>query len=87
MPAPLKILTREEIPDRSGMYGAAHVCAPGGERRTFNRYVRAWCFKCRKRVRHQLHGFFPPMGSYYEPNFSWRCPNCDGDYRAFPGWE
>lgn len=46
-----------------------------------------WCFRCRK-VREFRFIVMAPVGySYYEPNPSIRCGNCDlQDGDMFPGW-
>lgn len=64
-----------------------HVCRVDGERRPVRkRRRRLWCFKCRKHTLHMLMKFFSVEPSYYDPNFWYECPTCQGDYTRFPGW-
>lgn len=66
-----------------------HICWSKGEtKRVPNRRRKAWwCFRCRKRLLHTLMGFYPPMYSYYGPNYWWECPQCHEEHVLFPGRE
>jgi hypothetical protein len=40
-----------------------------------------WCFKCRKRLLHEL---MVVCGSYYDPEFFWNCTRCGESHTDFP---
>lgn len=74
-------------------WGNATICrGPATRREELRSYGERWCFSCRGRHEFRLFVDVPVEPSYYGPNPSVRCMNCntnDGD--CFPGtsreWE
>lgn len=47
-----------------------------------------WCFKCRKRLRHDAVLMAPDEPSYYGPHWRVECEGCGEDHVHFPGtWD
>lgn len=64
-----------------------HILWGPQNREATGKYETRWCFKCRKRTRHQWHVSYDEEPSYYEPVGSLLCPECGEEHIYFPGCE
>jgi hypothetical protein len=69
------------------------LCILPGPRHEYSRTPDSrptrWCFKCRKRLAHEVVvlGDPPEVMSYYEPIAMIECPQCHEEHVLFPGRE
>ena len=62
-----------------------HILRVETKKEPFDTPVEKYCFKCRKRKKHQWFIHYPQgeTGSYYEPHAAIECETCGRDYTDF----
>jgi hypothetical protein len=61
---------------------------PGYRERSREPWQTRWCFKCRKRLPHDVVIMEPVEPSYYGPHAKVECAGCGEDHVHFPGtWD
>lgn len=70
---------------RCSTAGTLHITPGPSVRTPLGEFEVRWCFRCRKRLRHERVVLEDPFPSYYEPLLVLACEGCGGDYTTFPG--